>query len=227
MIVDTMTHAEVFREIDKDSGNLIRWVKSHKNVMRRAVMKAHKLPTCFWWEYRSPRNIQYMIGVQAYSHKIYKKTLFAFIALHRGSDGMNAYIFNPPGWEEASRNVITDHAIKRYIERMGMPRDTSLKIGLRNLIENNFEGVYVTNRKAMGRSVRYNGEEYLAACADSGVMLGKRENGIIITKTFITYDMATGMQHEAFTNARTARHERPGVMRTLNRFAAEGYFFDA
>lgn len=217
MIVDTMTHEEVYREIDRDSGNVNRWLDAHRKVIRRAILKAHRLPVCFWWEYRSPRNIQYMIGVQAYSHKIEKGALYAFIALHRGSNGLDAYTFNPRGWTEVTPEIITDHAIKRYIERTGMPKGTSMKSGLRNFMEKNFEGLYVRDHMAMGKSVRYNGEDYHAICMETGIILGKREGDIVITKTFITYDMAGGSQKEKFDEARAQMDRHPEVMRGLNK----------
>lgn len=96
--------------------------------------------------------------------------------------------------------VITPHAFKRYAERMGVEKTgTDL---VRYYFEHNVHGKDSDNQKVVGRSVRWNGEEHMSYCIPDGVMLGQKQGNIFIARTFITYDMCTGLQQREFEDKR-------------------------
>jgi hypothetical protein len=46
--------------------------------------------------------------------------------------------------------------------------------------------------------VRWNGEVHQSYCVNDGVLLGQIVDGIYIARTFITYDMCSGLQQKEF-----------------------------
>ena len=96
--------------------------------------------------------------------------------------------------------VLTPHMFKRYSERAGVEKSgTDL---IRHYFIHNSHGKDTQNNRVMARSVRWNGEEHQACCVNDGVLLGQVVDGIYIVRTFITYDMTSGMQQEEFERCR-------------------------
>jgi hypothetical protein len=54
----------------------------------------------------------------------------------------------------------------------------------------------------VGRSVRWNGEDHLSCCVPDGVLLGQMCGSLFIVRTFITYDMCSGLQQQEFDTQR-------------------------
>ena len=69
-------------------------------------------------------------------------------------------------------------------------------------MERNNYGEISKGDKFSGRSVRYNGRDNLCKSVHDGVLLGEIVDGIFIVHTFITYEMATGLQREEFEKNR-------------------------
>ena len=67
---------------------------------------------------------------------------------------------------------------------------------------NNPHGQDTDNQKVVGRSVRWNGEDHLSCCITDGVLLGQEFDKYYLVRTFITYDMTTGMQQREFDTQR-------------------------
>ena len=57
MIVDSMTHAEVYKELERDRENMSRWWWHQHEGRRRKVMKCKKFPIKIWEDYTSPRKV--------------------------------------------------------------------------------------------------------------------------------------------------------------------------
>ena len=48
MLVESMTHAEVYRELDRDRDTATTWWRHHLDTLRRPVLKARQLPLIHW-----------------------------------------------------------------------------------------------------------------------------------------------------------------------------------
>ena len=51
MIVPSMTHAEVYAELDKDRDNVARWFDHQADTYRRKALKTQKFPVTWWLDY--------------------------------------------------------------------------------------------------------------------------------------------------------------------------------
>jgi hypothetical protein len=198
MIVDSMTHEEVYEELARDRETLTTWWRHKLNAQRRRVIKA-QLPLLMWFDYTSPRKVRYLIFTRIFNRKM-RSVLTGIAAIRHTSEGISVYT----NWISEQRliapMVITPHAFKRYAERMGV-----LKTGtdlVRYYFEHNVHGMDSNNQKVVGRSVRWNGEEHMSYCIPDGVMLGQKQGNIFIARTFITYDMCTGLQQREFEDKR-------------------------
>ena len=61
MLVETMTHAEVYDELARDLPNLERWIDRQAKILRRYSLKIDRrnFPRIMYNEYNSPRKIHY------------------------------------------------------------------------------------------------------------------------------------------------------------------------
>ena len=50
--------------------------------------------------------------------------------------------------------------------------------------------------------MRWNGEVHLSCCVTDGVLLGQMCGNLFIVRTFITYDMCSGLQQQEFEACR-------------------------
>ena len=73
---------------------------------------------------------------------------------------------------------------------------------IKHFVDHQSNGYVLKDQRLAGRSVRYNGRDHQFIAVNDGVILGDVENGIFIARTFITYEMATGKQHEEFAYAK-------------------------
>jgi hypothetical protein len=69
-------------------------------------------------------------------------------------------------------------------------------------MERNSYGELSRGDKFSGRSVRYKGRDNLCKSCNDGVLLGEIVDDMFIVHTFITYEMATGLQREEFEKKR-------------------------
>lgn len=196
MIVETMTHEEVYREIERDYLNLHRWVERQCNECRRYSIKQDRknFPIVLTDNYTSPRRIQYGLVVILPNKNGYYSYTYALRQTPHGK-----YVYLCKSYEDSiiPKVVFIPHALKRYIERSGNEHtgdDLILSMLIRTI-----NCVVSRNQRIGSKSVRYKGEELITLCTREGAWLGKKEGDIFIVNTFITYDMMSGLQEEVLT----------------------------
>lgn len=202
MIVPSMTHAEVYAELDKDRDNVARWFDHQADTYRRKALKTQKFPVTWWLDYTSPRKNRYLLGITCTRRNYDRFHGLTVLALRREERGYTVYL-NYLGCKHLFRKMVfLQHVFDRYADpERGNVQKTGLDL-IRHFAENQSNGTFLDNQRLAGRSVRYNGRDHLFAALNDGVILGDVEDGIFIVRTFITYEMATGKQHEAFAEAK-------------------------
>ena len=73
---------------------------------------------------------------------------------------------------------------------------------IKHYFSNNPYGKDSDNQRVVGRSVRWNGEDHLSSCINDGVLLGQEFDKYYLVRTFITYDMCSGLQQQEFNTQR-------------------------
>lgn len=199
MIVETMTNTEVYRELDKERDAVHRWWNAKLDEQRRRVLKSTRFPVCLWFEYTSARKNRYLFTTQIADKKM-RHVLTGVFVLKRTNAGITIYETCLWYSRKFEKSVLTPHFWKRYAERARVEK-TGIEL-IKHFVEHNPVGENSRNLKTVGRSVRYNGEDHLTVCISDGVMLGQKKDGIFIVRTFITYDMCTGLQQEFFEDKR-------------------------
>lgn len=195
MIVDSMTHEEVYQELARDRDSMTRWWRHQLKELRRPMLKCTKFPYHIWREYTSPRKIHYLFFSRVFDKKM-RGILTGIAVIRRTSEGMTIYTNWLADQKLISPMAFIPHVWKRYAERTGTDK-TGIEL-LKHYFRNNPNGKDSHNQRAVGRSVRYNGEEHLANCVTEGVLLGQQQGDLFIAKTYITYDMCCGRQQEEF-----------------------------
>lgn len=196
MIVETMTHEEVYREIERDYLNLHRWVERQCNECRRYSIKKDRknFPIVLTDNYTSPRRIQYGLMVILPNKNGYYSYTYALRQTPHGK-----YVYLCKSYEDSiiPKVVFIPHAMKRYVERSG--NDNTGEDLVLSMLIRTINCVVSRNQRIGSKSVRYKGEELITLCTREGAWLGKKEGDIFIVNTFITYDMTSGLQEEVLT----------------------------
>lgn len=196
MIVETMSFEEVYMELERDRDNVSRWWSHRRDEITRRAMKCNKFPIKVRYEYTSPRYNKYVAMCMVYGKKYHNHNCTVLVALRRVSNGTEIFT----SWFEhqklARPSVLLPHVIERYAERMNVNKSGIDLIC--HFMERNGYGESSDNQKVIGRSVRYNGEWHKSICTPEGVILGQQKGSIYIARTFITYDMASGLQQSHF-----------------------------
>lgn len=195
MIVDSMTHTEVYQELERDRDAVTRWWGHQLEAQRRRALKSARFPLRMWFEYISPRRNRYTMFIRILDKRM-RHVLTGVAVLHRTSEGMAVYTTWLGYQKNISPMVILPHAWKRYAERCHVDK-TGIDL-IRHYFEYNAIGKDSKNQKVVGRSVRWNGKNHLSNCVPEGIMLGQLQDDIFIARTFITYDMTCGRQHDEF-----------------------------
>ena len=202
MIVDSMTHREAYAELDKDRDNVARWFDHRQQELRRRALKVQKFPVTWWLDYTSPRKNRYMICVKCTRRNYDRFHALTIVALRREERGYSVYLNHISDFSNIRKTVFLQHVFDRYADpERGNVQKTGLEL-IRHFIERQEDGITMEDHRLAGRSVRYNGRDHKFLAIDCGVLLGDIEDGIFIARTFITYEMATGKQHEAFSYAK-------------------------
>jgi hypothetical protein len=194
-----MTHAEAYAELEKDRDNVARWFDHQAVRLRRQALKMQKFPVTWWLDYTSPRKNRYLIGVTCTRRNFDKYHAVSTIALRREQRGYSVYLTPINSFSPIKKTVFVQHVFERYAERANVDKQGMDLI--RHFLEHQSGGHVITDQRLAGRSVRYNGRNHKFIAVQEGVMLGDVEDGIFIVRTFITYDMATGLQRDKFTYA--------------------------
>ncbi len=194
-----MTHEEVYAEIAKEREAVTQWWRHQLRDQRRRALKCQRFPMHIWKEYTSIRKNRYVFFSRVFDKHM--KTILTGVAVIRHtSDGLTVYTTWLSDQKFISPMVLTPHMWKRYAERA--------KVGkhgvdlIKHYFAHNPHGQDTDNQKVVGRSVRWNGEDHLSCCVPDGVLLGQEFDKYYLVRTFITYDMTTGMQQAEFDTCR-------------------------
>ena len=201
MLVQSMTFAEAYRELDRDRENLTRWWKTQVDRLRRQMIKRDRtaFPVAYSYDYTTPRHIRYLVNAV-----IGDKRLKSFLTVCVALQGKTVYMAWFYDDREVRPMVMLPHMWQRYAERMQF--DDDHKHLVQKFFLRNFSGCGTKNQKVVSRTVRYNGEDHLSLCMDDGVLLGRLDGDIFVAKTFITYEMSCGRQEEEFTRLQHSIH---------------------
>ena len=199
MIVDSMTHKEVYQELERDREGVTRWWRHTLASQRRRALKCTKFPMSIWFEHVSPRKVKYLFCTRIFDKRM-KNILTGALAIRRTQDGLTFYTTWLDDQMLVNPIVLTPHMMKQYAARCGVNK-TGIELA-RHYFTRNTHGKDSHNQQVVGRSVRYNGEEHQSCCVHEGVLLGQVYDGIYVARTFITYDMCTGLQQKEFDGCR-------------------------
>jgi hypothetical protein len=194
-----MTHAEVYAELSKEREAVTVWWRHQLDDQRRRALKCTRFPMHIWKEYTSPRKNRYLFFSRVFD-KHMKRILTGVGVIRHTSDGMTVYTTWLSDQQLISPMVLTPHMWKRYAERAKVDKHGIDLI--KHYFLNNPHGKDSDNQKVVGRSVRWNGEDHLSCCVTDGVLLGQMCGSMFIVRTFITYDMCSGLQQQEFDTQR-------------------------
>lgn len=197
MLTETMTHFEVYAELERDRETATVWWRHHLDTLRRPVLKARQLPFIHWADYTSPRRIRYLFFTRIFDKRM-RRLLTGVAVPCRTDEGTAVYTSWLSDQRLIAPMVILPHAWRRYRERTGC--DLTGTDLYRHFFTENPHGCDSKNQKAVARSVRYLGKPHLSLCMPEGVLLGQVEqpHDLFVARTFITYDMTAGLQAEDF-----------------------------
>ena len=192
-----MTHAEVYAELAKEREAVTRWWRHQLADQRRRALKCTKFPFHIWKEYISTRRNRYVFFSRVFDKRM--KTILTGVAVVRHtSEGLTVYTTWLGDQKLISPMVLLPHVWKRYQDpNRGNVQKSGIDL-IKHYFMNNPHGADSHNQKVVGRSVRWNGEVHQSCCITDGVLLGQIVDGIYIARTFITYDMCSGLQQEEF-----------------------------
>ena len=195
-----MTHEEVYQELARDREAVTTWWRHQLNDQRRRALKRTRFPMHIWREYTSARKNRYVFFSRVFDKRM--KTILTGVAVIRHtSDGLTVYTTWLSDQRLIAPTVLTPHMWKRYAERVKVDKHGIDLI--KHYFMNNPHGKDSDNQKVVGRSVRWNGEDHLSCCVPDGVLLGQEFGKYYLVRTFITYDMTTGMQQTEFEDKRS------------------------
>lgn len=195
-----MTHEEVYRELAKELEAVTTWWRHQLADQRRRALKCTRFPMHIWKEYTSARKNRYVFFSRVFDKRM-KTILTGVAAIRHTSDGMSVYTTWLGDQRLIAPMVLTPHMWKRYSERSKVDKNGIDLI--KHYFTNNPNGKDSDNQKVVGRSVRWNGEDHLSCCVPEGVLLGQEFGKYYLVRTFITYDMCSGLQQQEFETQRT------------------------
>ena len=193
-----MTPEEVYREIDKDIEEVSDWWSRKRKTLFSIAKWTVKLPRTTWYEYESSRKNRYLVLSIILGRKYNDESMTGLIALQKMDKGFAVYVSKFPWQRNACPHVFLPHVFDRYHDPdRGNVKKTGIEL-VKYFMERNAYGEVSRGDKFSGRSVRYKGRDNIAKCVADGVLLGEITNDIFVAHTFITYEMATGLQREEF-----------------------------
>jgi len=194
-----MTHDEVYEELAREREAVTTWWRHQLYDQRRRALKCTRFPMHIWREYTSARKNHYVFFSRIFD-KHMKTILTGVGVIRHTSEGMTVYTTWLSDQQLISPMVLLPHMWKRYAERAKVAKH-GIEL-VKHYFLNNPHGQDTDNQKVVGRSVRWNGEDHLSCCVTDGVLLGQESGKFYLVRTFITYDMTTGMQQQEFDTQR-------------------------
>ncbi|MCR5366520.1 MAG: hypothetical protein K6E67_10310 [Prevotella sp.] len=202
MIVDSMTHAEVYRELEKDEDEVARWWLGKRKMLTNIAKWTTWLPFKRWYEYESTRKNRYIVLCTIIGRKFNDDSLTGLFALRKMDKGYALYVYRFPWQYRASRHIMLPHVFDQYHNpERGNVQKTGIEL-IKHFVERNSFGKISKGDKFSGRSVRYKGRDNICKSVTDGVLLGEVVNNMFIVHTFITYEMAGELQREEFEKNR-------------------------
>lgn len=193
-----MNPEEVYREIDKDIEEVSDWWSRKRKTLFNIAKWTVKLPRTTWYEYESSRKNRYLVLSIIMGRKYNDESMTGLMALQKMEKGFAVYVSKFPWQRIAAPHVFLPHVFDRYHDPdRGNVQKTGIEL-IKHFMERNSYGEISRGDKFSGRSVRYKGRDNLAKCVTDGVLLGEIVGDIFVAHTFITYEMATGLQREEF-----------------------------
>ena len=193
-----MNPEEVYREIDKDIEEVSDWWSRKRKTLFNIAKWTVKLPRTTWYEYESSRKNRYLVLSIIMGRKYNDESMTGLMALQKMEKGFAVYVSKFPWQRIAAPHVFLPHVFDRYHDPdRGNVKKTGIEL-IKHFMERNSYGEISRGDKFSGRSVRYKGRDNLAKCVTDGVLLGEIVGDIFVAHTFITYEMATGLQREEF-----------------------------
>lgn len=193
-----MNPEEVYREIDKDMAEVADWWGKKRKMLFNIAKWTVKLPRTTWYEYESSRKNRYLVLSIIMGRKYNDESMTGLMALQKMEKGFAVYVSKFPWQRIAAPHVFLPHVFDRYHDPdRGNVQKTGIEL-IKHFMERNSYGEISRGDKFSGRSVRYKGRDNLAKCVTDGVLLGEIVGDIFVAHTFITYEMATGLQREEF-----------------------------
>ena len=200
MIVDSMTHEEVYLELEREREAVTTWWRHQLYDQRRRALKCTRFPMHIWKEYTSTRKNRYVFFSRVFDKRM--KTILTGVAvIRRTGEGITVYTTWLGDQRLIAPMVLTPHMWKRYADRTNTDKH-GIEL-IKHYFLNNPYGKDSDNQKVVGRSVRWNGEDHLSCCVPEGVLLGQEFGKYYLVRTFITYDMCSGLQQQEFETQRT------------------------
>lgn len=194
-----MTHEEVYQELEREREAVTVWWRHQLTDQRRRALKCRQFPFHIWKDYTSTRKNRYLFFSRVFDKHM--KTILTGVGVIRHTvEGMTVYTTWLSDQRLISPMVLLPHMWKRYAERTNTDLH-GIEL-IRHYFLNNPYGKDSDNQRVVGRSVRWNGEDHLSCCVPDGVLLGQEFDKYYLVRTFITYDMTTGMQQQEFDTQR-------------------------
>ena len=196
-----MTHEEVYEELAREREAVTVWWRHQLDDNRRRAMKCAQFPMKIWRDYTSTRRNRYVFFSRVYDKRM-RRILTGSAAIRHTSEGLTVYTTWLGDQKLISPMVLLPHVWKRYQDpKRGNVQKSGIDL-VKHYFMNNPHGADSHNQKVVARSVRWNGEVHQSCCVNDGVLLGKIVDGIYIVRTFITYDMCSGLQQKEFESKR-------------------------
>ena len=193
-----MTHAEVFDELARDLPNLERKMDRSFDECRKYALKkdSKKFPIVLTNTYMSPRRIRYGMVVILFrrSEKAFRHYAYTILQTPQGKE---VYLCRTYEGSKLPKVVFLPHALKRYAERA--KNEKTGEDLVRSMFIRCYDCAMSRDQRIGAKSVRYKGEELITLCTMEGAWLGKMDGDIRVVKTFVTYDMMSGLQAEVLT----------------------------
>ena len=194
-----MTHEEVYQELEREREAVTRWWRHQLDDQRRRALKCTRFPMRIWREYTSTQKNRYLFFSRVFD-KHMKIILTGVGVIRHTSDGLTVYTTWLSDQKLIAPMVLTPHMWKRYAERAHVEKHGMELV--KHYFKSNPHGADSSNQKIVGRSVSWNGEDHLSCCVTDGVLLGQQYGRLFVARTFITYDMCSGLQQQEFEACR-------------------------
>lgn len=210
-----MTPEEVYREIDRDMPEVSRWWMVQRESLKRIAKWTVRLPFTKWFDHESSRHNRYLVMSMILGRKYDDASLTSVVALQKMERGYAVFVTRWPWQRVANRIVLLPHVFDRYADpKRGNVRKTGIEL-IKHLISRIGHGEHTMEDRFSGRSVRYKDRDNICLSVQDGVLLGEMQEDIFVAHTFITYDMAGGLQKEEFEKNREKVLDNRQVLKKL------------